>query len=101
MDPALFFQRLYLHLNADNSIEFNRVETGADRKDCFHIIYLDQTTGGYYTLNRDTYTPIFYSAPVPIGRIATLNISLRDEFHRIVDLGGHDFTLVFEVTYLE
>jgi len=101
MDPSLFLQRLYLHLNADNSVEFNRVEMGAGRKDCFHIMYLDQSTGGYYTLNRDTYTPIFYSAPVPIARIATLNISLRDEFYRVVDLGGHDFTLVFEVTYLE
>jgi len=101
MDPGLFLQRLYLHLNADNSIEFNRVEMGAGRKDCFHIIYLDQNTGGYYTLNRDTYTPIFYSAPAPIARIATLNISLRDEFYRVIDLGGHDFTLVFEVTYLD
>ena len=64
-------------------------------------MYLDQNTGGYYTLNRDTYTPIFYSAPAPISRIATLNISLRDEFYRPVDLGGHDFTLVFELTYLE
>lgn len=101
MDPSLFLQRLYLHLNADNSIEFNRVEMGAGRKDCFHIMYLDQSTGGYYTLNRDTYTPIFYSAPAPISRIATLNISLRDEFYRVVDIGGHDFTLVFEVTYLD
>jgi hypothetical protein len=101
MDPSLFLQRLYLHLNADNSVEFSRVEMGAGRKDCFHIMYLDQSTGGYYTLNRDTYTPIFYSAPAPISRIATLNISLRDEFYRVVDLGGHDFTLVFEVTYLE
>lgn len=101
MDPSLFLQRLYLHLNADNSVEFNRVEMGAGRKDCFHILYLDQNAGGYYTLNRDTYTPIFYSAPAPIARIATLNISLRDEFYRPVDLGGHDFTLVFELTYLE
>jgi len=101
MDPSLFLQRLYLHLNADSSIEFNRVEMGAGRKDCFHILYLDQNAGGYYTLNRDTYTPIFYSAPVPISRIATLNISLRDEFYRVVDLGGHDFTLMFEITFLE
>ena len=101
MDPSLFLQRLYLHLNADNSIEFNRVEMGAGRKDCFHILYLDQNAGGYYTLNRDTYSPIFYSSPVPISRIATLNVSLRDEFYRVVDLGGHDFTLVFEITYLE
>ena len=101
MDPALFLQRLYLHLNADNSVEFNRVEMGAGRKDCFHILYLDENAGGYYTLNRDTYTPIFYSSPAPIARIATLNISLRDEFYRVVDLGGHDFTLVFELTYLD
>jgi hypothetical protein len=101
MDPYGLIGRLYLHLNADNSIEFNRVEGGAGRKDCFHIIYLDQVRDGYYTLNRDIYVPIFYSSPVPIARIATLNVSIRDEFYRNVDLAKHDFTLQFEITYLD
>jgi hypothetical protein len=101
MDPYGLIGRLYLHINADNSIDFNRIEGGAGRKDCFHIIYLDQVRDGYYALNQDTYTAAFYSSPVPIARIATLNISIRDEFYRIVDLGRHDFTLLFEITYLE
>ena len=101
MDPSLLAQRLYLHLNADNSIDFHRVEVGAGRKDCFHILYLDQLTNGYYTLNKDTYTPLFYSAPAPISRITTLNISFRDEFYRLVDLGRHDCTLVFDITFVE
>lgn len=101
MDPSLFLQRIYLHLNADNSVDFNRVEMGAGRKDCFHIVYLDQLTGGYYMLNKDIHTPIYYSSPAPIARMATLNVSIRDEFYRLVDLGGHDFTLLFEVTFLD
>jgi hypothetical protein len=47
------------------------------------------------------HTPIFYSSPAPISRIGTLNISLRDEFHRLIDVGWQDFTLLFEITYLE
>ena len=101
MDPNLFLQRMYLHLNADNSVDFHRIEMGAGRKDCFHIMYLDQVLGGYYTLNRDTYTPIYYSSPAPISRMRTLNISIRDEFHRLIDLGGQDLTLVFEISFLE
>lgn len=101
MDPYGIIGKLYLHINADNSIEINRVERGAGRRDCFHIIYLDQLRDGYYTLNKDIHAPIFYSAPAPIARITTLNISIRDEFYRLVELGKHDFTLMFEITYLD
>lgn len=101
MDPYGPIGKLYLHLNTDNSIEIHRLERGAGRRDCFHIIYLDQVRDGYYTLNKDIHAPIFYSAPAPISRIATLNISIRDEFYRLVDLGKHDYTLLFEITYLD
>jgi hypothetical protein len=101
MDPYGLIGKLYLHLNADNSVEINRVERGAGRRDCFHIIYLDQLRDGYYSLNKDIHAPIFYSAPAPIARITTLNISIRDEFYRLVELGKHDFTLMFEITYLD
>jgi hypothetical protein len=33
--------------------------------------------------------------------MATLNISIRDEFYRLIDLGKHDFTLLFEITFLD
>ena len=101
MDPYGLIGKLYLHINADNSVEINRVERGAGRRDCFHIVYLDQLRDGYYTLNKDIHAPIFYSAPAPIARITTLNISIRDEFYRLVELGKHDFTLMFEITYLD
>ena len=99
-DPDYCIQRLYLHINVDNSIELNRIEVGAGRRDCFHVAYLD-TKEGYYSLNKDTYMPIYYSSPAPIARIATLNISIRDEFYRLVDLGRHDYTLMLEITYID
>ena len=101
MDTDIFLKKLYLYINADNSVELNRVEMGAGRRDCFHVLYLDQVTNGYYTLNKDLHTPIFYAAPAPIARISALNISIRDEFFRLVDLGWHDYTLLFEITYID
>ena len=101
MDQDLFLKKIYLYINADNSVELNRVEMGAGRRDCFHVLYMDQIVNGYYTLNKDLHTPVFYSSPAPISRIGTLNISLRDEFYRLIDVGWQDFTLLFEITYLE
>jgi hypothetical protein len=101
MDPDIFLKKLYLYINADNSVELNRVEMGAGRRDCFHVLYMDQITNGYYSLNKDLHTPIFFAAPAPIARMASLNISIRVEFYRLVDLGWHDFTLLFEITYMD
>lgn len=99
-DPDYCIQRVYLHINADNSTELTRVEVGAGRKDCFHIIYMDALKNGYYYLNKDPIPPIYISYPAPIARISVLTISIRDEFYRLVDLGRHNYTLLFEVTYL-
>jgi len=99
-DPDYCIHRVYLHINADNSNELNRIEVGAGRKDCFHIIYLDAATNGYYFLNKDTIPPLYVSYPAPIARLSALTISIRDEFYRLIDLGRHNFTLVFEITYL-
>ena len=100
-DPDYCIKRLYLHINVDNSYELNRVEVGAGRRDCFHIIFMDPiSTNGYYFLNKDTYLPTYYSSPAPIARIASMTVSLRDEFFRPVDLGNYDYTLVFEITTL-
>jgi hypothetical protein len=100
VDTDMFVKKIYLHINADNSVELNRLEMGGGRKSCFHIIYMDQTSG-YYSLSKDTHTPIFYSAPAPIARMATMAISLQDEFGRVLDVGNHDYTLMFEITVLE
>jgi hypothetical protein len=101
MDPYGLIGKMHIHINADNSVEMNRIECGAGRKDCFHILYMDQTREGYYPMNWDTQSAIYISSPAPIARITTLNISIRDEFYRPIDLGHHDFTLVFDISYLD
>jgi hypothetical protein len=100
-DPDLFLKRLYHYINVDSGIELNRMELGAGRRDCFHIFYMGSVKDGYYFMNTDVYLPIYYSSPAPIARLSALQISIRDEFYRLVDLGQHDFTLIFEITYLE
>jgi hypothetical protein len=101
MDPDYCIKRAYIHINADNSIELNRIESGGGRHDCFHIAYMDTSTDGYFYFNKDVYAPIFYSSPAPISRMSFMTISIRDEYYRLIDLGGHDFTLIFEITSLE
>ena len=101
MDPQAFSRRLYIYLNVDSGIELHRVELGAGRRDCFHVAYLDDVKDGYYYLQKDTYSPVFVSFPAPLSRLSVLDVSIRDEFFRLVDLGNHDFTLVFEITYLD
>lgn len=100
-DPDMMLSKLYLHINADNSTELNRIEVGAGRKDCFHILYMDNLRDGYYNLNKDMQTALYISSPAPIARLTTLTISFRDESYRLIDLGHHDFTLMFEITYLD
>jgi len=101
MDHDAFSQRLYIYLNVDSGIELHRLELGAGRRDCFHVAYLDNIKDGYYYLQKDTYSPIYVAFPAPLARLSVLDISIRDEFFRLVDLGNHDFTLVFEITYLD
>jgi hypothetical protein len=101
MDPQAFSRRLYIYLNVDSGIELHRVELGAGRRDCFHVAYLDDVKDGYYYLQKDTYSPVFVSFPAPLSRLSVLDVSIRDEFFRLVDLGNHDFNLVFEITYLD
>jgi hypothetical protein len=90
-------------VNADNSQELATIETAAGRRDCFVILYMPpgNSTENYFFLNRDTHTAIYNSPPPGISRISTLTICIRDEFFRLIDLGKHDFTLLFEITVLD
>jgi hypothetical protein len=101
VDIDYCLNRVYLYVNTDSSKELTRIEMGAGRHDCFHIIYMQNTRNGFYNLNWETYVPIYYSAPAPISRMSALTISIRDEFYRLVDLGGHEFNLIFEFTVLD
>jgi hypothetical protein len=100
MDINNFLNRVYLHLESDGR-NLSRMEVGAGKQDCFHIFYLIPGQQDYVFLNKETDHPIFESSPAPISRITTLEISLRDEFGRLLDVNRRDYNLVFEITHLQ
>ena len=100
MDVESFTNKIYLHLESDGK-NLARMELGAGRQDCFHIFYITPGQNNYVFLNRDTDHSIFVSSPSPLARITTLEISVRDEFNRRVNLNLREFSLVFEITHLE
>jgi hypothetical protein len=93
--------RLYLYMNFQNSLDLSCISRGAGRRPPFAIIYLDKDTHGYKFLNKETFSPISYSLPQPIGRLTTIQVEFRDEFYQVVDFNGKDFSLLLECTVLE
>jgi len=100
MDINNFLNRIYLHLESDGR-NLSKMEVGAGKQDCFHIFYLIPGQQDYIFLNKETVQTIFESSPAPISRITTLELSLRDEFGRPLDVNRRDYSLVFEITHLE
>jgi hypothetical protein len=100
MDINNFLNRVYLHLDSDGR-NLSRMEVGAGKQDCFHIFYVIPGEHDYVFLNKETDHPMFESSPAPISRITTLELSLRDEFGRLLDVNRRDYSLVFEITHLE
>ena len=101
VDTDYCIKRVYLYVNTDSSKELTRIEMGAGRHDCFHIIYLPNIRDGFHNLNKELYTPRYYAAPATSSPMSALTISIRDEFYRLIDLGGHEFNLIFEFTVLD
>lgn len=101
MDLHSNLTRLYLYMNFQNSLDLSCISRGAGRRSPFAIIYLDNDTNGYKFLNKETFSPISYSLPQPIGRLNTIHVEFRDEFFQLVDFNGKDFTLLLECTVLE
>lgn len=100
MDVNNFLTRIYLHLESDGR-NLSRMELGAGRPDCFHIFYLNPGQANYLLLNKETDHSCFTSSPAPISRMSNLEITLRDEFNRNVDLQYRELNLVFEISHLE
>lgn len=100
VDINNFTNRIYLHLETDGR-NLSRMEVGAGKQDCFHIFYLTPGHQDYIFLNKETVQSIYESSPAPISRIKTLEVSLRDEFNRPLDVNRRDYSLVFEITHLE
>ena len=101
MDAENFMNRLYLYINAESNKDLHRMEVGAGAKDCFHIFFMSPGQQNYLFLNKETETPVYTASPAPLSRLSFLDISIRDEFYRPIDLQNRDLTLVFEITHLE
>jgi len=100
MDLENFLSRIYLHLESDGR-NLDRMEAGAGRKDCFHIFYIKNGEKDYTLLDKETDHSIFESSPAPISRMANLEVSIRDEFGRPLNLNMRELSLVFEIEHLE
>jgi hypothetical protein len=93
--------RLYLYIDFNNSQSLATIERGAGRRSPFAIIYLDTQTNGYKFLNKETVTPVNFSLPQPFSRLQALNIEFRDEFYRLINFNGKDFSLLLQLNCLE
>ena len=101
MDSENFLNRIYLYINAESTTELHRMEVGAGGRDCFHIFFASPGSANYIFLNKETETPMYMAAPAPLARLSFLDISLRDEFYRPIDLQNRDVNLIFEISHLE
>ena len=101
VDLDFLLNRCYIYINHDNTQDLNTIERSVGRQQPHAIIYFDELRNNYKFLNKETYEPLYYSYPAPISRIATLDIQIEDEFDRLVDFNGRDFTLLLEVVTLE
>ena len=101
VDLEFILNRAYLYINHDNTQDLNTIERSVGRQQPHAIIYFDELRNNYKFLNKETFEPLYSSYPAPISRIATLEIALRDEFDRCIDLNNRDFTLLLEIVYLD
>jgi len=100
IDLENFLSRIYLHIETDGR-NLDRIECGVGRRDCFHIFYIKNGQTDYTNLDKETDHSIFESSPAPIARVSNLEISVRDEFGRPLNLNMRELSLVFEITHLE
>ncbi len=101
VDLEFLLNRCYIYINHDNTQDLNTIERSVGRQQPHAIVYFDELRNNYKFLNKETFEPLYSSYPAPISRIATLDIAIRDEFDRCIDMNGRDFTLLLEVVYLD
>jgi hypothetical protein len=101
VDIAWFLNKIFLHINADTALELIRIEVAKGAHDPYTIIYLDEVKDSVKHLNKETDYPVIEFSPAPLSRLSLLEISLRDEFYKLLDVQNKEFTLLLEITYLE
>lgn len=99
-DAAFLTNRMYLYINQENNQDIATIERSIGKRSPYSIIYMDQTSP-YKTFTQESFEPFFQASPAPIARLTTLTLSLRDEFDRILNFNGRDFTFLLEIVYLE
>jgi hypothetical protein len=100
MDLGNFLTRMYLHIEADGK-NLDRMERGGGRRDCFHIFNIIPGESEYINLDAVTQTSVFESKPAPLARMTNLQISLRDEFDRLLNISMREVQLTLEIVHLE
>jgi len=101
VDIAWFLNKIFLHINVDTALELNRVEVARGAHDPYSLVYLDDVKDGIKYLNKETDYPVIEFSPAPLSRLSLLEISLRDEFYKLLDVQNKEFTLLFEILFLE
>ena len=101
VDTAWFLNKVYLYLNVNTSVELNRIEIARGPHDPYSILLLDDVKNGIKFLNKETDYPELEFAPAPLARLSLLEISLRDEFYRLLDTQNKEFILIFEINYID
>jgi len=101
MDVSLLTNRIYLYVNHDNSQDLGTIERSIGKQSPHAVLYMNTPTLDYKSFTTEVFEPLFRSSPAPIARLLTLDIALRDEFDRLIELNGRDFTLLLEIEYLE
>jgi hypothetical protein len=93
--------RVYLYINVETSQDLTTIERSVGKRDPYTIIYMDEDERPYKYFDKVTFEPSYLSSPAPVARVRAFDVEIRDEFYRLVELNGRDFTLLLEVVYLE
>lgn len=93
--------RVYLYINVETSQDITTIERSAGKRDPYTIIYMNEDERAYKYFDKVTFEPSYLSSPAPVARVRAFDISIRDEFYRLIEMNGRDFTLLLEVVTLE
>ena len=102
-DVDTMLRRIYLYLNFDATMDLTSIKRGLGRKEPSGIFYcdVDSPPGSIKYLSKDSWNNSIYPGPAPISRIRNLNISLRDQFYRVLNVNNKEMTLLLEITMME
>lgn len=101
IDTEWFLNKIFLHININSSLELNRIEVARSNHDPYTIIYMDEIKNGIKFLNKETDYPELEFSPALMARLSLIEISLRDEYYRLVDTQNKEYSLQFEILHYD